>query len=131
MLPYFAGQLGNLIGQSWISFSEHITDEFKIVLILGQHFIGLDLLFRKPFDYPVVKSSSSTIFADRKSALFGLDFQQLLFINRTSKLYKFLFHFRFIKTLLIEVPLAKSHVVNSITISYPFATQREQKQDLS
>jgi hypothetical protein len=95
MFPYLVCQLYHFIGHFRISFSVHIPDTFKVDVIFNEQFVHSDLFIRKPFDNLMVEGGTATILAYGKSALFGLDLEQLLLINGTSKLYKFLFHSSF------------------------------------
>lgn len=92
MLPDFICQFDYFIRQPGIPFSEHVPDTFKVHLVLDQHFVRFYLFFRKALHDPILKGGPTTIFADGKSALFGLDLEQFLFINRTSELYELFFH---------------------------------------
>lgn len=95
MFPYLVCQFYHFIGHFRIPFSVHIPDTFKVDLIFNEQFVHLDLFIGKPFDDLMVEGGTATIFTYGKSALSCLDLEQLLLINGTSKLYKFLFHFRF------------------------------------
>jgi hypothetical protein len=63
MVSDFLCQLSDFPGQFRIVLFEHIADPDKMVPVVHQHFIHRNLVLRKAFDDPVVKSGSSAVFA--------------------------------------------------------------------